>query len=291
MFKILKPLQMEKNPVSTSDAAPIASAITPFLKWAGGKRWFVERHLETLPRFSGRYIEPFLGSAAVFFALRPKKAILADSNAELIQTYRAIRADPDAVKKGLQVHAERHSKKHYYATRDQSLKNRFTRAARFIYLNRTCWNGLYRVNSDGEFNVPKGTKSQVILPSDNFGGIALALKNAVLRVSDFRKTIALATEGDLVFADPPYTVHRNQNGFIKYNKRLFSWDDQIALRDSLEQAQTRGAIVISTNASHISIRGLYKDFSIKALNRASVISSDSSFRGTYKELLITANIK
>jgi DNA adenine methylase len=131
----------------------------PFLKWPGGKRWFVTHYADLIPRAFGRYVEPFLGSGAVFFHLKPKKALLADSNSELIETYKAVKHDPDSVLAHLRRHHRDHCHEHYYQVRDAMPRTPTTRAARFIYLNRTCFNGIYRVNLDGTFNVPIGTKT------------------------------------------------------------------------------------------------------------------------------------
>lgn len=262
--------------------------LTPFLKWAGGKRWFAERYLNTLPKFTGNYIEPFLGSAAVFFALAPKTALLGDTNGELIETYRAVKRCPLEVEKNLHTHALNHCGDYYYEVRGDIPKTAAERAARFIYLNRTCWNGLYRVNRLGKFNVPRGTKETVILASDDFPGWARVLRNTRLVCSDFDATIDQANFGDLLFVDPPYTVSHNNNGFIKYNQKIFSWSDQERLAHSLIRASERGAKVVSTNAAHSEVERLYRDFfKITRLSRASVIAGSAKFRGTFSELLIT----
>lgn len=161
------------------------------------------------------------------------------------------------------------------------------RAARFIYLNRTCWNGLYRVNLSGRFNVPLGTKTNVLLPTDNFIHASRALTDASLQSCDFERTIDRAGRGDFIFADPPYTVRHNNNGFIKYNQQIFSWDDQIRLRDSLWRAHLRGAKVLLTNANHTSVVQLYEDFPVvQALGRNSLLSADTQYRGSVEELLV-----
>ena len=219
------------------DIQPDTQIIVPFLKWAGGKRWLTKYREALFDTEYERYIEPFLGSGAVFFDLCPERAILSDANGDLIETYHAIRDDWQRVYAYLQDYQQRHSKDHYYATREKTLRNPFTRAARFIYLNRTCWNGLYRVNKDGKFNVPIGTKSTVLLDSDNFSAIAEQLNKAEISTTDFEVTIEKCRQGDLLFVDPPYTVKHNHNGFIKYNETLFSWDDQVRLHHSLVEAK------------------------------------------------------
>ena len=213
--------------------------VLPFLKWAGGKRWLTSNSEFKVPEFSGRYVEPFLGSGSIFFSLQPKDAILSDLNSELIDTYIALRDEHKKVSRHLRQHAQNHSAKHYYKVRDE-LKPRATasRAARFLYLNRTCWNGLYRVNLAGKFNVPKGTKSNVILDTDDFASVSKILGKAKLVCCDFETVVDQAESGDFIYADPPYTVRHNMNGFIKYNEVLFSWEDQQRLRSALLRAST-----------------------------------------------------
>lgn len=281
---------MQKNIIDHVNAeAPPKIQITPFLKWAGGKRWLAEK-LAALATETGfvRYIEPFLGSGAVFFRLEPVSAILSDSNQELINAYRALKEDFSSVFVLLQEHQRHHSTDYYYKMRSYRPRCEFRQAARFIYLNRTCWNGLYRVNLSGEFNVPKGTKETVLLDSDNWNLVSRLLQNAELRVSDFEEVIDSAKSGDFIFSDPPYTVKHNFNGFIKYNEKIFSWEDQIRLRDSLLSACRRGAKVVVTNANHSSIQTLYsQNFNLRSLTRQSVLAGDVNYRGKFEELLIS----
>lgn len=260
--------------------------IQPFLKWAGGKRWLVKNHPDIFPVEYNRYIEPFLGSAAVFFHLKPKQALLSDTNSELINTYISIRDNYAQVEALLNQYQKRHSKEFYYQMRSKRCRTPVTRAAKFLYLNRTCWNGLYRVNLKGQFNVPVGTKTNVILDSDNFEALSKQLQGIELLNQDFEKSIDMAEEGDFIFADPPYTVKHNQNGFVKYNETLFSWEDQLRLKDSLYRAKQRGAIVLLTNADHDSIKSLYLNSESTPLVRNSVIAGTSSKRGKYSELVI-----
>lgn len=264
------------------------SSPPPFLKWAGGKRWLADRIVELASPILGRYIEPFLGGGAVYFALRPATALLSDVNAELINAYSAIKDAPDRVRSLLITHQSSHSKDYYYRIRAYRPRCAYRKAARFIYLNRTCWNGLYRVNLKGQFNVPIGTKSGVLMATDDWPALAALLSSAKLVCGDFQDSIAQATDGDLVFADPPYTVKHNLNGFIKYNDSLFSWSDQVRLRDAVIAAKRRGARVIVTNANHESIRDLYGNhFDFEIVARASVLAGSPTHRGQYEELLIT----
>lgn len=245
------------NPLATN-----SDSLVPFLKWAGGKRWLCDRFAEFFPTSFQFFIEPFLGSGAAFFHLRPQTAFLGDANGELVDAYLAIKEDWRKVQELLEQHQQNHGYRYYYKTRALAPVdlNLFHRAARFIYLNRSCWNGLYRVNLKGVFNVPKGTKSEIVLPSDDFARISALLQGADIRQCDFETLIAKAEEGDFVFVDPPYTVKHNYNGFVKYNENLFSWADQIRLRDALERAQRRGVQIMITNACHSSIKELYRNF-------------------------------
>jgi DNA adenine methylase len=276
-----------KDQPSNIQAKRKNNRIEPFLKWAGGKRWFVQKYSEILPKKFKTYIEPFLGSGAVFFYLQPQQSILSDTNEELISTYLAIKNDWKVVYKNLRLHHFKHSNDYYYKIRSSKPRSDFANAARLIYLNRTCWNGLYRVNLNGEFNVPKGTKNDVLLRSDNFELYSKLLSKSKIVVSDFEKIIENAEKGDLIFADPPYTVKHGNNGFIKYNESLFAWQDQIRLYESLKAAHERGVKFLLTNAKHESVIDLYKNrFALITLSRSSIIAAKKSHRGKIKELVI-----
>lgn len=267
--------------------------LLPFLKWAGGKRWFVQKHPDLLPQTYNRYIEPFLGSGSVFFYLKPTQSILGDTNPDLIAAYQGLQQNWKGVMRSLQYHARNHSDAYYYAIRDRRPTQLVPRASRMIYLNRTCFNGIYRVNLRGEFNVPRGTKNNVILDTDRFQDTSTLLSSADIRLSDFEVLIDEAEDGDLIFADPPYTVRHNHNGFVRYNETLFSWHDQERLASALIRAQHRGAHVIATNANHSSIRQLYRDqvFRLKTTSRFSSISADGACRKHFDELIIASPTK
>jgi len=268
--------------------AEIGRPLVPFLKWAGGKRWLL-RNAEGLFQtgISGTYYEPFLGGGSVFASLLPVYAVLSDVNGELINVYKQVKSHWKALYAGLEEMQRRHSSDFYYEVRGATPRDPLSRAVNFIYLNRTCYNGLYRVNKEGRFNVPIGTKSAVLLPDDDFAGWAHALRAAQLIESDFEKIIDTARKGDFVFADPPYTVSHNQNCFLKYNEVLFSWADQQRLAEALRRADKRGVIVVATNANHVSVRELYEvDFSIRTISRASNIAAAAEKRGSYEEIII-----
>ena len=248
------------------------------------------RYAELLPAEFERYFEPFLGGGAVFFHLQPNDAVLADKNGELINVYRQIKEHWRELEKALRRHQALHSKEYYYEERSRLRRSPIQRAAQFLYLNRTCWNGLYRVNRRGEFNVPIGTKSTVVLDTDDFDFTSALLKNVKLKVADFEKTLNEAEKGDFAFIDPPYITRHNFNGFVKYNEDIFSWADQERLVEAVKRAAKRGVKVLVTNAAHDSIRQLYKGIGRhRDIDRASVLAADSANRGITTEIAIILN--
>lgn len=261
--------------------------VVPFIRWVGGKSWLFTNYPELFPKDYNRYIEPFLGGGAIFFSLKPKKAILSDLNDDLIDVYRVIKNEANKLEKLLFHHHKNHCKDYYYVMRKKILRAHATKAARFIYLNRTCWNGLYRVNLNGDFNVPVGTKTKVILPTDNFQGVSKLLKKVDLRNHDFEKIVSMAKKNDFVFIDPPYTVKHNNNNFRKYNEKIFSWNDQVRLNDAVRKAIKRGAKVMVCNANNIAIRDLYKSLGkITSVYRNSVLAADPKNRHIVSEIVI-----
>jgi DNA adenine methylase len=267
--------------------------MTPFLKWAGGKRWLVSRHAAWLRADAQRYIEPFLGSGAVFFHLQPKSAMLTDLNKELIRTYIVLRETPDIVVRYLKEHQRQHSPDYYYRVRESAPRSDASRVAKFIYLNRTCFNGLYRVNLQGVFNVPKGTKDRVLLPTDDFKGISRTLRGTELLACDFADTVAHAGEGDFIYIDPPYTVKHNNNNFLKYNEQIFSWADQKRLSAALAGAAARGASILMSNADHPCIHDLYSAsrWTHLTVSRFSRLASASQYRRGTIETVISNYLK
>ncbi|WP_211339360.1 DNA adenine methylase [Nocardia mexicana] len=268
--------------------------VGPFLKWPGGKRWFVEMHSHLFRgRRFDRYIEPFLGAGSVYFHIKPERAVLGDLNEDLMTVYRGIQQDPQAIQLLLEKHHLNHNKEHYYEVRQRVPSLLADRAARIIYLNRTCFNGIYRVNQRGEFNVPIGNRTRVVRDTDNFPGVSELLAGAELRHGDFEPLVDEAQPGDLVFLDPPYTVRHNSNGFIKYNEQLFSWDDQERLAKAATRAAERGAHVIVTNANHDTVRKLYptRAFRSRRVSRFSSISASSESRQHFEELIIISKQK
>jgi DNA adenine methylase len=260
------------------------------VKWAGGKRLLLDEILPKLPLLGdgSRFIEPFLGGGAVFFGLLPKVAILSDLNADLIHAYEVVRDDVESLIERLArlpVTAE-----DYYRIRDERPRNNVERAARFIYLNKTCFNGLYRVNVAGEFNVPYGRhrRSMVVCDRDQLRTASRALANADIKMSDFGRTLRSARSGDLVYCDPPYTTAHRDNGFVEYNSRVFSLRDQRRLATWARVLLQRGVSVAISNADHPSITRLYagSEFKRHRIERWSTIAGSASKRYPTTELLI-----
>lgn len=259
----------------------------PFLKWAGSKKWLIPSIEKFVPAHFNKYYEPFLGSGALFFALKPKIAQLSDINENIIDVYDALKKYPAKVIQELKTML--YEKDFYYKIRDGfQFKDKVRRAARLIYLNRTCWNGLYRENSNGKFNVPFGRfENPKICDEGNIKAVAQILKNIHLHACDFEEAVSDAKDGDFIFFDPPYITGHKNNGFHSYNEKLFKWEDQERLADVAKYLDKKGCWILITNAEHESIEKLYCKFRIKRVSRHSVIAADIKNRKKIKELLIT----
>lgn len=266
------------------------SGSRPFLKWAGGKKWLIDNYYYLFDyAFScNRYIEPFLGSGSVFFYVSPNSSILNDKNKRLINTYVQVRDNWEKVYDHLKVFSECHSEKTYYEIRSRIFETKQEEAAQFIYLNRTCFNGLYRVNKAGVFNVPKGTKDTVIHDDGELEKISNLLSGAELYSKSYEEIIDTALLGDFVFIDPPYTVKHNNNGFIKYNESIYSWSDQEKLAVSVDKLNRKGVKFVLTNANSECIKTLYKNIGRRYIvERTSTLASKSEKRGPTTELVVT----
>lgn len=270
---------------------PLSALPRPFLTWAGSKRLLVPHILKVFPQRYGRYFEPFLGGGALFFLLRPPRAVLGDTCAPLIRTYKAVAGNPDAVWRYLK--PLRPCRDTYYSVRERPSGGIYKAAAQFIYLNKTCWNGLYRVNASGEFNVPFGRPrpNAEIASRDNLiaCGAELSKPGVTLSAADFAASLDAVERGDLVYLDPPYVTGHSNNGFIDYNEVLFSWDDQCRLAEVAVQLQQKGAHVVVSNADHPAIRKLYRGFRIFSFDRKATISGATSNRGRSLEIVATTN--
>jgi DNA adenine methylase len=260
----------------------------PFLKWAGGKQWLARiMHLIKPTLLGGTYYEPFLGGGSVFFSLSPSRAVISDLNKELVITYRAIAHDVEAVIAELKSYP--HTKAFYNAIRSSRPVERYERAARFIYLNKTAWNGLYRVNLRGEFNVPFGKYENVTLcPEERLRDASVALEGASVCYCDFETVTKKAVAGDLVYFDPPYITTHNNNGFLKYNAKLFSWKDQLRLARIAQRLRVEGVHVVISNADHKPLIDLYGGFYCHQVQRNSLISGGLESRRRTSEVLLTS---
>jgi DNA adenine methylase len=267
-----------------------AARVEPFLKWPGGKRLLSTALTRLAPREFGRYFEPFLGSGALFFAIRPERAVLADSNAELIECFEQVRDNCEGVIRELG--NLRNSAPDYYRVRADTPANPTARAARFIYLVKLAFNGIYRVNrSSGRFNVPYGNHTQrEVFHEEGLRAASHILRRSRMVSCDFSDAVRRASAGDLVYLDPPYTLAHTDNGFIRYNQRLFSWADQVRLAECAAQLADRGVHVIVSNAPHRSILRLYPGFRRVRLTRRSQIAANPAFRRSVTELVLTANL-
>lgn len=266
----------------------------PFLRWTGSKRWLVKEDIQKfLPTKINNYYEPFLGGGAVFFYIRNKKEYniknfyLSDTNEDLINTYLQLRDNSKMVVQSLMRYIN--TQEEYYKIRELVPIESCDRAARFIYLNRTSFNGIYRVNSSGKYNVPYGKRINVdIVTSNLLSTVSELLQDVEISSYDFETIIQKITENDLIFIDPPYTVAHENNGFIMYNQKLFSWEDQIRLRDFIVKLSSMGANYILTNACHSSIIELYSGIGkMSKVSRYSQVGGKNSIRGNYHELIIT----
>ena len=268
-----------------------AERVPPLLRWAGGKTQLLARLLEFIPSDYAEttYREPFLGAASLFFALQPRKAVLSDANAHLISCYEHVRDDWAIVNRYLRQHARRTNKRYYYSTR--TLYNRSqhsaSQAARFIYLNKTCFNGIFRVNTKGEFNVPYGWKEPPALPTLGLLKRASAtLKNAVLAHQTFENALSDAKRGDFVYLDPPYPPLNGTAYFTHYTMNRFTELDQERLAFAVKELDQAGCRVLLTSADIPLIRKLYKPFHIISLPVTRFVTC-KAVRHTVNELVIT----
>ncbi len=259
----------------------------PLLKWPGGKRRLLSAIIPLIPMDYRRYYEPFVGGGAVFFALRPRRAWLSDTDADLINCYQQVRDNPEAVIRRLRT--LRNSEGDYYCIRASRPRVLDIRAARLIYLATLSFNGIFRRNRNGDFNVPYGYKTH-LKPCDRerILSASTALRTARLECSDFEDAVKSAGPGDVVYCDPPYTVAHGTNGFLKYNARIFSWNDQERLAALARNLANRGCRVLISNANHPSLVDLYKDFDRLVVCRPSTIAANIAHRQETTECLFFA---
>ena len=275
----------EEVPLSALEQPP-HTGLEPLFRWPGGKRWLVPTLMELVPERFGTYYEPFFGAGALFFALCPTTAVLSDSNRELMDCYSTVRRGHREVAACLRAYPR--DRDGYNQIRAQNPTGRAERAARLIYLTTLAFNGIYRVNRRGEFNVPYGGREYPALGlTGSFAEHAVALGSAKIVSGDFETAVASAGHGDLVYLDPPYTVAHSNNGFLRYNEHIFSWKDQERLAAVAADLNERGCIVIVSNAAHDSIRALYRRFRVITVSRRSLIAADPVHRQGTDELVFT----
>lgn len=278
----------------TSSQKPLAVAARPFIKWAGGKSRLIEQYQPFLPTDFQRYYEPFLGGGALFFHLAPelrakgKRAYLSDLNPELVNVYQCVRNQVTELIHLLAIHQQQHSEAYYYRIRAAIETEAIARAARFIYLNKTCYNGLYRENSKGQFNVPVGRyKNPKICVPDLLKAASAALQIADISERSFTHIAKQTLDSqDFVYFDPPYHPLSETSKFTAYSRDRFTTEQQTALRNTIRQLATRGVQVLASNSDCPFIRELYAGFKVQTITAARSINSKASKRGKITEVLI-----
>lgn len=253
----------------------------PFVKWAGGKRQLIDILLENVPAEFNRYIEPFVGGGALLFALTPQRAIISDINRELIHAYRIIKKDVEHLIEKLKKY--KNDKETFYQLRalNPGTLPPIERACRFIYLNKTCYNGLYRENSLGQFNAPFGKyKSPTILDADNLRRICMYFKVAKIMIyeQDFEETVDLCERGDFIYFDPPYHPLSDTARFTKYSKVDFNIDEQRRLARVYRELDKKGCYVLLSNSNTPLIRELYADYHVKIIHALRTINCKADKR-------------
>lgn len=254
--------------------------IRPILKWAGGKTQLLSALASHIPSNFSRYVEPFIGGGALFFALQPEHALISDSNPELVNLYQQVANDVEAVIRCLKGYEN--TREMFYDVRGQDWQRLAPceAAARMIYLNRTCFNGLYRVNRKGEFNVPFGNyRNPSICDEKNLRAAAEVLKRAEIVCCDFSKVLGgMVRRGDFVFLDPPYVPVGKWGDFKRYTKEQFSNDDQVRLSQAVEEIHRNGVWAVLTNSNHPFVHKLYSGHKIDIVQTKRNISSNGAMR-------------
>ena len=270
--------------------------LQPFTKWTGGKRQLLGELRSYMPETYGRYFEPFVGGGALFFDLAPEKAVINDFNEELINAYRQIKNNPAELINLLIKHKENNSKDYYLELRSADRDGRISRmtgverAARILYMLRVDFNGLYRVNSKNQFNVPYGRyKNPKIVDVDLLYQISEYLNENDIEIlqTDFAEAVKDAETGDFVYFDPPYIPLNETSSFTSYTHEGFSYEEQVRLRDTFKELTERGVYAMLSNSSSPLVEELYKDFNIYFVEAQRTNGAKRSSRGKISEIIVT----
>lgn len=277
--------------ITNSDVLLIKKA-RPFLKWAGGKSQLLPELRKHIPAKFKTYYEPFVGAGAFFFDLAPKTAVLGDTNEALIDLYKTLRLEHPLLVRILLDLADKYNadpSTYYYVARRKFIESKSSeeKAALFLFLNKTCFNGLYRVNKSGDFNTSWGKRAEFTVDVKNLLACHAALKDAQIVYSDFTQSVDPARNGDLVYFDPPYVPLTKTANFTGFTKERFNHDDQILLRDTALRLKKRGVHVILSNSDTAITRELYAGFAIHPVRSSRAINSVGTSRGSVGELIIT----
>lgn len=287
MYKDSEELSTVKEPLGLF---PDDVVIRPFLKWAGGKTQLIPELSKYIPTDFNKYIEPFIGGGAFFFYLNPQTAIISDSNEELITAYAAVRDNVEEIIKILEEY--KNEELFFYKIRslDTNKLTDIERAARLIYLNKTCFNGLYRVNKKGKFNVPYGKRNGEFLNREQLRDSSEFLQNTIILHSDYLTTLKkYAEKGDFIYLDPPYYPVGKYSDFKRYTKEFFYHEDHVILKEEFDRLVKMGCQVLLTNSDHPFVLELYKDYEIKGFETKRMISSNAKTRNGRDIIVIGTN--
>lgn len=270
-------------------------SIAPILKWVGGKRQLLDQIMPLIPKNCSTYVEPFLGGGAVFFELQPKKAIINDFNEELVNVYLSVRDSCEDLISLLEIHEAKHSEAYYYQIRSLDRDSDYSRlppvekAARILYLNKTCYNGLYRVNAAGQFNTPFGRyKNPSIYDAAAIRAMSkyLQRKSISIRQGDYRLALKGLRKGAFVYLDPPYLPISSSSSFTGYTEGGFSYDQQVELKKECDKLRKKGIAFLQSNSDCKEIRELYRGYEIRTVRAKRSINSNADKRGEINEVLI-----
>ncbi len=273
--------------------------VTPIVKWVGGKRQLLPEIMPLIPPNYSTYVEPFLGGGAVFFKLQPHSAIISDSNEELINVYEAVKTNPEGLISLLEGHEKNNSEAYFYNVRgfdrnsDYASFSSIQRAARIIYLNKTCYNGLYRVNAAGQFNSPYGRyKNPNIVNALGIRAMSKYLNSnsVIIRACDYKESLRNLDTGAFVYLDPPYMPVSSSASFTGYTEGGFGYDKQVELKNECDKLRNLGIRFLLSNSDCEEIRNLYEDYTITTVHAKRSINSNASKRGEVNEVLISYGI-